>query len=519
MFIEDQERQQIVGDPCRYLVERSHIPSMMFDSGRKILLYNDAMRDLTGFELSELHTVDDLLKAVVPCDDYRAAFENIVFNGMREGSVVPVREYRIVRKDGEKRFVEASFFNVGCGNDEEYWIVQAVDVSESRIYRKALTDTESEKAVILDNLVELVVYQDADQNVVWSNRAASDSVSMTYRDIVGKKCYEIWHSRTEPCVGCPVLGALNTGKPGEMQVVSPDGRTWIIKGYPVRDNNGRVIGAVEITRDITLETLMKTELRETAETLNSVVDWIRDVVFRLDSDSRISYVSETVSQRGYSADKLIGMHILDIIHPEDLKKVFEAFAAGREPGAPIEPGRSICYGIVGRSGGQIRIESEHGESVSFRMCLSGLMEDAGAKVESVNEYSIPEKTETILFAEDEHSVRKLVSRVLLSKGYNVLEAADGVEALELAKIAGPQNIDLLLTDVVMEHMTGVQLAAEIRKLNSAIRVLYISGNTHDILSRLDIGCEGNGFLSKPFSVSTLIEKVREMLDDGMRRRN
>lgn len=485
---------------------------MMFDAGRKILCYNKAMRALTGYDHTEVETLDALLKAVVPSDDYRIAFENIVFNGIRAGSAVPVREYRIVSKDGEKRFVEASFFPAGCGNDEEYWIVQAVDVTESRIYRKALTDTESEKAVILDNLMELVVYQDAEQNVVWSNRAASDSVAVSYRYIVGKKCYEIWHSRTEPCVDCPVFGALKTGKPGEKQVSSPDGRTWIITGYPVHDKQGNVTGAIEITRDITLESLMKTELRETVETLNSLVGSIQDVVFRLDNESRISFVSETVGQHGYPSDKLIGTHILDIIHPEDLNKVFEAFCASREPGATIVPGQSVCYGFVGRSGGHIRIESERGESVSVRMCLPRHVEDATEKGEHMSEPSIPGRAETILFAEDEQSVRKLVSRILLSQGYNVLEAADGLEALELAKKAGPHNIDLLLTDIVMEHMTGVQLAAEIKKLNSTVKVLYISGNTYDILSQLDIGSEDNGFLSKPFSVATLIQKVREMLD-------
>jgi len=107
------------------------------------------------------------------------------------------------------------------------------------------------KAHLLDTISDLVAYQDADSKVVWANKAAGDSVGLTPEELVGRACYEIWHGRQDPCPGCPVVLARETGRPQTNEITTPDGRVWLIRGFPVRNEGGGVVGVIEITTDIT----------------------------------------------------------------------------------------------------------------------------------------------------------------------------------------------------------------------------------------------------------------------------
>ena len=112
---------------------------------------------------------------------------------------------------------------------------------------ETLRRSEYEKAIILDSIPELVTYQNLDLKLIWANRAASESLNLETKDLLGHYCYDLWHNRTEPCENCPVKKAIETGKPQEAEIVTPDKRYWLIRGYPVRDKNGEIDGAVEIT--------------------------------------------------------------------------------------------------------------------------------------------------------------------------------------------------------------------------------------------------------------------------------
>ena len=119
--------------------------------------------------------------------------------------------------------------------------------------------------------------------------------------------------------------------------------------------------------------------------------------------------------------------------------------------------------------------------------------------------------ETVLLAEDDPSVRAVVSEVLSQKGYRVLRAPDGQAALEMAR-GQPGEIDLLVTDIVMPGMTGRELAEALTAERPGIRVLYMSGYTDDAVVRHGVLAEGMPYLQKPFSPRALASKVREVLD-------
>ena len=124
-------------------------------------------------------------------------------------------------------------------------------VLERKTGENALKDANQEKETILDSLVEHVIYQDTEMRVLWANRAACESMNLTRDQILGRCCYEIWSQRSDPCPDCPLKKAMETGQPEEIEKYTPDGRAWFIRGYPVQGETGKIVGAIELTLDIT----------------------------------------------------------------------------------------------------------------------------------------------------------------------------------------------------------------------------------------------------------------------------
>jgi PAS domain S-box-containing protein len=122
---------------------------------------------------------------------------------------------------------------------------------ERRKTKRPLQEFEQEKEIILKSLMEHVIYQDPEMRILWANRAACESVNLTHEQLLGRHCYEVWPKRSAPCPDCPVKKAMKTGQPEQVEKCTPDGRAWFIRGYPVQDASGKIIGAIELTLDIT----------------------------------------------------------------------------------------------------------------------------------------------------------------------------------------------------------------------------------------------------------------------------
>ena len=137
---------------------------------------------------------------------------------------------------------------------------------------EALKKSEQEKSAILDSMRELVVYQNTDHTVLWANRAAGESVGVEPETLVGRFCYEIWAQHNTPCEGCSVIRARETGHPQEAEITTPDGRVWHVYGYPIRDANGIIVGAVETTLEITERKRMEETLRRYEHIISSTDD-------------------------------------------------------------------------------------------------------------------------------------------------------------------------------------------------------------------------------------------------------
>jgi len=138
--------------------------------------------------------------------------------------------------------------------------LEKADLEHKRA-QEPLQEFEQEKEIILRSLVEHVLYQDTEMRILWANRAACESVNLTREQLLGRFCYEIWPRRTDPCPDCPLRKAMRTGKPEETEKYTPDGRAWFIRGYPVQDATGKIVGAIELTLDITERKQAEEELR------------------------------------------------------------------------------------------------------------------------------------------------------------------------------------------------------------------------------------------------------------------
>ncbi len=196
--------------------------------------------------------------------------------------------------------------------------------------------------------------------------------------------------------------------------------------------------------------------------------------------------------------------------------LFEPFFTTKEQGKGTGLGLATIYGIVHQAGGHLHVRSEPGQGTTFVVCLPRHLADA-APVEAAEAATgtslanAARGSETILVVEDEPSIRKVVLRVLEGAGYRVLLVPDGaaVRALGDEQVAGLQ---LLLTDVIMPGLSGVEVAREVRQRHPGLPVLYMSGYAQDAFAGNSAVEAGVQVLPKPFTPAVLLSRVRPLLD-------
>jgi signal transduction histidine kinase/ActR/RegA family two-component response regulator len=197
--------------------------------------------------------------------------------------------------------------------------------------------------------------------------------------------------------------------------------------------------------------------------------------------------------------------------PEVQARIFEPFFTTKEVGKGTGLGLSTIYGIVRQHAGWIAVESEPGRGSTFKIYLPRIAEAAEPPKSAPAPVETPGGVETILLVEDEAEVLALAREALAMKGYTVLEAPNGGEAVRIAA-ERISPIHLLVTDVVMPGLNGREVAARVRRSHPESRVLYMSGYTDDAIARHWRRNLALAFLAKPFTPHGLALKVREVLD-------
>lgn len=237
------------------------------------------------------------------------------------------------------------------------------------------------------------------------------------------------------------------------------------------------------------------ELRIGTSSVQFAEDFIAEGV-RVQSGS---YVAVEVTDSGCGMDS------------ETRARVFEPFFTTKEKGKGTGLGLSTVYGIVKQSGGYIWVSSEPQRGTTFKIYLPGVDEAPTPARPPKAPVQLLQGSETILLVEDEGNVRELLCQMLRSKGYEVLEAAQGEEALRLGKSC-TKPIHLIITDMVMPQMNGRELARRLRALHPESKVLCMTGYAGNKIGSTDVLEKDAAFIHKPFSAEALSQKIRSILD-------
>ncbi len=210
------------------------------------------------------------------------------------------------------------------------------------------------------------------------------------------------------------------------------------------------------------------------------------------------YVMLAVSDTGHGIDKAIQ------------SRVFEPFFTTKDKAKSAGIGLATVFGIVKQSGGNIWVYSEPGLGTTFKVYLPVIAENIEKTApKTVSEW--PGGTETILLVEDEEAVRAFAKEILEIGGYNVMVAENGVEALKVCQQFG-STIDLLLSDVIMPHMNGQELAKRASAVKPGLKVLFMSGYTDDAIVHHGVIEDSVHFIQKPFSTEDFLVKIRNVFN-------
>ncbi len=198
------------------------------------------------------------------------------------------------------------------------------------------------------------------------------------------------------------------------------------------------------------------------------------------------------------------------IEPRIRDKIFDPFFTTKETGKGTGLGLSIVYGIMKQHNGFITVDSDAGKGTTFKLYLPLIQ----APLTPGRTLAAPKPrggSETILLAEDDAEVRKLIRLVLAGNGYRVIEAVDGQDALAILSEQG-KNVDLLLLDIIMPKKNGKEVYDTVKTMLPGVKAVFMSGYTADIIDKKGIIAENLNFLSKPIAPLELLAMIRSVLD-------
>jgi two-component system, cell cycle sensor histidine kinase and response regulator CckA len=284
---------------------------------------------------------------------------------------------------------------------------------------------------------------------------------------------------------------------------------------------GRLIG-----EDIEIATFLQSNLWQVRADLGQIEQVLMNLVVNA-RDAMPKGGKLTLDTGNVRLDEVYARHHIDVepgdyvmlavsdtgtgMNAKTMSHLFEPFFTTKEVGKGTGLGLSTVYGIVKQNGGHIWVYSEPGIGTTFKVYLPRVKDETDVDEQIEVPLVQTPGNETILIVEDEEAVRYLVRQILHSKGYKVLEASNGVDALLLLEqLAEPPQ--LIITDVIMPFMSGREFADKAVTVHENMKVLFMSGYTDDAIVQHGILDSNVAFIQKPFTTVSLANKVREVLD-------
>ncbi|MHA1401518.1 MAG: PAS domain-containing protein [Candidatus Heimdallarchaeaceae archaeon] len=230
----------------------------------RIIYTNKKMKNILGCSPEDLG-INSIIFFATP--EERKRIRKIKRSGIVKTYKTYNLEFWIKAKDGKRRFLKNQCHPLEEGDKIVGRLVLTQDLTQIKEKEEdCLFIEDLRKVKFLDYLNELVVLQTLNHEIIWANKKASNSLNQDPEQLVGKHCFELWHQRTSPCSSCPVEKVSKTGEFQADEITSPDGKVWLIRGFPVYDKNKKLAAILELTQEITdiktIESKLQTSEKE-----------------------------------------------------------------------------------------------------------------------------------------------------------------------------------------------------------------------------------------------------------------
>ena len=490
-----------------------------------ILLFNRQCEEVTGYAAAEAigRKMTDFLLSEAARDFHLRAFGQIL-----AGQIPPALEYAILTKTGEERLVVWNYAAIpGPGGMVRSIVAAGTDVTERRRFERAVITMQKMEAVgtlaggiahdfnniltgILGNLdlarktlpPDSAAVKSIEESIQASERAARlirQLLEFSRRTPLERRATDVRKVVRE-------VGHLysQTIDKRIKVLVSADDDLWIARADSSQVHQVLMNLCVN-ARDAIMEQLdggqggQETEAKAIwvrAENVTIGEEYCRAYPFARPGE----YVVLSIADNG------IGME------EATQRRVFEPFFTTKRLGRGTGLGLSTVYGIVKQHEGWITLDSEPGTGTTFRCYFPRSTDSPEEMAVLPGEKRPPEGKETILLVDDEEMIRDLGTRILTMQGYTVLTAGDGQQAIDMF-LAGRESIDLVLLDMSMPYMSGMEVLERIRKIDPRAKVVLSSGYRDDETRKTDRLSEASAFLPKPYRADMLARIVRDVLDD------
>ncbi|MDI6765653.1 MAG: PAS domain S-box protein [Bacteroidota bacterium] len=217
--------------------------------------------------------------------------------------------------------------------DTVIWVAR--DITERKLVEEALRKSEAgykrlsnEFQALLNAIPDNLTLQSSELMIIWANKAAAQSLGLTPNDLIGRYCYHLWHKRAEPCERCPVQRSFITGKPESEEVATPDGRFWDLRTVPFKEDNGKIIGIIEVGRDITRRKIAENKLQQSEERFSIVFKTspFAITLTTMDEGRFIDANDSFLHLTGYRRDEVINSTIADLriwVNPDERTQMLQ----------------------------------------------------------------------------------------------------------------------------------------------------------------------------------------------------
>lgn len=493
------------------LIESANAMIVVLDADGRIQVFNKFAEQITGYTRQEL--IDrSWFEVLVPKNKYPDVWE-VFLKTWNEG--IPCTfENPIVTKSGEERFI--SWQNTELWEDDVFLgsISYGIDITESKRLQKQLLQSQRMEAV--GQLTGGIAHDFNNMLSVILGHAELIKSDLPLGDPLLKSVLEIENAGLHSRDITRQLLAFS-----RKQIIAPKTINLNHLIANIKTTLAKLIG-----ENIDLRFLGQRDL------WNVRIDpsQVDQILFNLAGNARDAMPDGgvlTIETSNINLDEVYCASNLECrpgpyvmlsvadngvgIEKETLSHVFEPFYTTKEMGKGTGLGLATVYGIVKQNGGFIHIYSEPGKGTTLKIHIPRLMDEI--EIEATVEEALPEiYPATVLLVEDDDMVRRMTAALLKRIGYSVLIAESPHEALEFFK-QEDTPIDLLVTDVIMPQMSGVELVAKIRLIKRDIKVLFMSGYTENVIVHQGVLKEGIHFIQKPFSKNDFARKVRDAIED------